>query len=295
MNGEVNYTYPLYRPPAEANNIIIQATHGCSYNNCSFCSMYKTKSYKVKDLQDVYQDIDVISKNYPDAHKIFLADGDALSLKTEHLIDILKYLQKSFSRLKRVSVYGSAQNILDKTQEELELLYENKLNLIYYGIETGSDTILKKITKGVDQKEIIESLNKVSKSGIKISATVILGLGGELYSNEHIEETAKLVNATTLNYLATLQLGIDDDARDNFYKHFNDFNALNDYQILDEQKKFIQLLNPSNKIIFRSNHASNALHLAGTLPKDKQKLLNEIDRALSVGDDALVPSIYRGF
>lgn len=291
----IQYSYPLYRPPAEADNVIIQATYGCSYNNCSFCSMYKTKSYKIRALEDVYKEIDNLSTAYPTAHKIFLADGDALSLPIEHLIQLLKYLQKSFTNLKRVSVYASAQNILALSKQELELLYANKLNLIYFGIETGSNLILKKITKGVSQSDMIEALNRASSAGIKISATLILGIGGNKYSQEHIQDSVELINATTVNYLSTLQLGLEDGAKDNFYKHFNDFTALDNSEILHEQKRFIELLNPSNKIIFRSNHASNALHLSGTLPKDKERLIEELEFAIEVGQSALVPARYRGF
>jgi len=291
----IQYNYPLFRPPAEANNLIIQVTLGCSYNNCSFCSMYKTKKYEVRKLEDVYKEIDIIARAYPDITKIFLADGDALAIQTKHLVSILQYLQNSFSKLRRVSVYASAQNILAKSQDELELLQENKLTLIYYGIETGSNSILKKITKGVEQGDIVKSLNLASDSGIKISATVILGIGGEKYSKEHIEETVKIINATRVNYLSTLQLGLEEDAKENFYKHFSDFTSLNDIQVLQEQKKFIKLLNPINKIIFRSNHASNALHLSGTLPKDKDRMLQEIDDALEVGASAFIPNELRGF
>lgn len=290
----INYDYPLFRPPAEADNIILQVTLGCSYNNCSFCSMYKTKNYQVKELSDIYKDIDSLATSYPTAHKIFLADGDALSLATNTLLEILKYLKQSFPKLRRVSTYASAQNILEKSENELKLLNENNLNLIYYGIETGNNIILKKITKGVSQSDIIKSLNKVPK-GMKISATVILGIGGKKYSHAHIEDTAKIINLTKVNYLSTLQLGIEDDAKDNFYKHFNDFIPLNDHKILDEQKRFLELLNPTNKIIFRSNHASNALHLSGTLPKDTSKLLEQLEIAIKMGADALVPKAFRGF
>lgn len=291
----IEYDYPLFRPPAEANNIILQVTLGCSYNNCSFCSMYKTKKYEVRELEDVYKEIDTIAKRYSDVTKIFLADGDALSLPSEHLLSLLKYLNKSFPRLRRVSLYASAQNILSKSKDELELLKEYKLNLFYYGVETGSDLILKKITKGVDQSEIIDSLNLATDSGVKISATVILGIGGELYSKEHIEKTAEIINKTRVNYLSTLQLGLEEDAKDNFYKHFNDFTPLSDLEIIQEQKKFIELLNPTNKIIFRSNHASNALHLSGTLPKDKERLIEELDVAMKIGQAAFVPNSLRGF
>ena len=291
----LEYSYPLYRPPAEADNIIIQATYGCSYNNCTFCSMYKTKSFEVRAIEDVFRDIDTLALLYPDARKVFLADGDALAVGTDYLLKLLTYLKQSFSKLRRVSLYASAQNILNKSSQELEELKQNGLNLIYYGVETGSDTVLKKITKGVNQSEIIESLNKASDAGLKISATVILGMGGTKYSDEHIKESAKIINATRVNYLSTLQLGLEEDAKEKFYKHFDDFQMLDDTQLLQEQKKFLELLNPTNRIIFRSNHASNALHLAGNLPREKERLIEELDNALSVGEMAFVPRMFRGF
>lgn len=290
----IKYDYPLFRPPAEAENIILQVTLGCSYNNCSFCSMYKTKKYQEKSLESIYKDIDIFVSHYPNAHKIFLADGDALGLPTDKLVLILEYLNKSFKKLRRVSTYASAQNLLEKSKEDLELLLSHKLNLIYYGIETGSDIVLKKITKGVNQNDIINSLNKVP-SGMKISATVILGIGGAKYTKEHIKDTAHTINNTTINYLSTLQLGLEEDVKDYFYKKFDDFILLDDMKILDEQKRLLEQLNPNNKIIFRSNHASNALHLAGTLNKDKARLIEELDNAINIGSKALIPDIFRGF
>lgn len=289
----LEYDYPLFRPPAEANNVILQVTYGCSYNNCSFCSMYKTKNYEVRDIDAVKQDIDALARLNPLATKVFLADGDALALDALHLLKILQYLQEKFVKLRRISLYASTQNLLNKSKEELELLVKNKLTLIYYGIETGSDVVLKKITKGVSQKEIIDSLNLASSAGFKISATVILGIGGEKYSKTHIEETAKVIKQTTPNYLSTLQLGLEDDAQENFYKHFKDFSPLSDVAVLKEQKYFLELLHPTNKIIFRSNHASNALHLAGTLPKDSDRLVQELALALEVGEGAFIPHGFR--
>jgi len=289
------YTYPLYRPPAEANNLIVQVTYGCSYNNCSFCSMYKDKKFTIKSFEDIKNDIDTLAINNPNTTKVFLADGDALTLDTSLLIKILKYLSEKFLRLKRVSLYASAQNILAKTDEELNLLYKHKLKLVYFGIETGDNTVLKKITKGVSKEDMIKALNKISKSSIKISGTVILGIAGKKYTQEHILNTADLINKTTINYLSTLQLGLDDDVIEKFYKHFDDFIPLNDLEILTEQKRFIELINPTNKIIFRSNHASNALHLAGTLPKDKEKLLDELNIVEELGEKALIPKHFRSF
>jgi len=286
------YRYPLFRPPAEANNIIVQVTYGCSYNNCSFCSMYKEKKFQTRKIEEIYKDIDVLASNYPSASRVFLADGDALTLDTEVLLKILKYLNSSFSKLRRVSLYASAQNILSKSSEELDSLYENNLKLVYFGIETGDNILLKKITKGVSQEDMIIALNKVSQSNMKISATVILGIGGKNYSKQHIKNTAEIVNKTTINYLATLQLGLEEDVQENFYKHFDDFIPLENMKMIHEQKKFIEQINPKNQVIFRSNHVSNSLHLSGTLPKDKEKLLKELEIVESIGESALIDSYW---
>jgi radical SAM superfamily enzyme len=291
----LDYDYPLYRPPAEADNLILQITYGCSHNGCSFCSMYKTKRFQVRDLDEIYKEIDHVSFSYPDIIKIFLADGDALAVDTEYLLKILKYLKKSFPKLRRVSAYGSTQNILSKSVEELKELKDNNLSLIYYGIESGDDELLKKINKGVDSKEIIGSLDMAAKAGIKVSATVILGLGGKEFSSRHIKNTAYIINNTKLTYLSTLQLGLEEDQKEKFYSRFESFTHLDDTEILKEQRVFISLLDPKNKVIFRSNHASNALHLAGNFPKDKDRLLLEIDEALAIGEGAYVPHLFRGF
>jgi len=291
----ISYNYPLFRPPAEAQSIIVQVTIGCSYNSCSFCSMYKTKKYRLRCLEDIYKDIDTLSNLNPKANKVFLADGDALSVDSDYLIEILKYLRVKFKCLRRVSSYASAQNILNKSSDELDSLYNHKLNLIYFGVETGNDIVLKKITKSVSQEEIIKSLNKASNSNIKISATVILGLGGSKYSMKHIQDSAKIINETNINYLSTLQLGLEDSIEEGFYKHFSDYKKQNDFEILEEQKNFLKCLKPKNRVIFRSNHASNALHLSGIIPRDNKKMICEIERALNEGKSAFVPNILRGF
>lgn len=277
----IDYDYPLYRPPAEADNLIIQATYGCSHNNCSFCTMYKSKKYEVRDINELYKEIDTLAALYPHTRKIFLADGDALALDTDYLVTLLQYLQKTFSKLTRVSLYATAQNLLAKSEGALELLQSHKLTLVYFGIETGSDKLLKKIAKGVNAQELIQAVDKASKAKIKVSATVILGLGGETYSKEHIEETAELINATKINYLSTLHLWLEDEVKERFLKPFDGrFIMLDDYQFLEEQKRFLELLSPSNNVIFRSNHVSNVLALAGTLPKDRDRLLEEVAFAI---------------
>lgn len=291
----IDYNFPLYRPPAEADNIIIQATLGCSHNRCSFCTMYKSKRYTVRPLEELEKEIALLSRCFPDANKVFIGDGDALALPTDHLAKLLRLLKTSFPRLSRVSLYATAQNFLEKSIDELKSLRAGGLSLAYFGIESGNDDLLKKIDKGVNSVQMIEALHRAHEAGIKISATVILGLGGEVYSDVHIADTARLINLAPITYLSTLQLGLEEDSSDRFYKRFESFIPLNYLQILEEQRRLISMIDPPQRVIFRSNHASNALHLAGTLPKDATRLINEIEEAMRIGEGALVPKWFRGF
>ncbi|PKN15477.1 MAG: radical SAM protein [Deltaproteobacteria bacterium HGW-Deltaproteobacteria-24] len=291
----IHYSQPLFRPPSEADNIILQITHGCSYNACTFCSMYETKVYEEKPLDEIYKDIDTLARYYPNAHKIFLADGDALAMNSENLLKVLAYLHQKFKRLRRISSYASVINLEHKSQAELEELYNAGLKLIYFGIETASNELLKRIQKGTSFEKMKEALNKASKAGIKISATVILGVGGKKYSHEHALKTAQLVNETTLQYLSTLQLGLQQTKEEQFYKKFDEpFEWLNDQEMLKEQLLFLENLHPNNAIIFRSNHASNSFALAGTLPKDKARFINELKHAIE-DERLLTPTWLRGF
>jgi len=273
----IEYHQPLYRPPAEANSIIIQATLGCSFNKCTFCTMYESKEFSIRLLEDVFKDIDKMVSFYSNANKMFLADGDALACKTEHLVKILEYAYSKFPKLRRVSIYASAFNLHDKSLEELKLLKEKGLTLIYYGIESGSFEVLKRIQKPISSSKMIEGLNKAFEAGMKTSVTVILGVAGKKYSNLHIEESAKILNQIKITYLSTLQLMLESHTKEKFVKNFDgEFELLNTKEMLEEQKYFLELLNPINKVIFRSNHVSNSLALAGTLPKDKDRLVDEV-------------------
>jgi len=288
------YDLPLYRPPAEADNIIIQATLGCSFNQCSFCAMYRSKQYSERPLDAVFADIHQAAAQWPDAHRVFLADGDALALPTAHLLLILRELANVLPRLARVSCYATPANIQRKSADELALLQQHKLNLLYFGLESGSDLILKKITKGATQRRIIEVLTKAHASGMKVSATVILGLGGSIHSDEHIDGTIALLNSAPVTYLSTLQLYLDESIEAEFHKKFDEpFEALDDFAILGEQERLISGLNPPQPVVFRSNHASNALALAGNLPRDREKLLLNLREAIA-GVRPLRPQFMRG-
>lgn len=293
-----DYHEPVFRPPAEANSFILQVSLGCSYNKCSFCSMYETKTFEVRPLKDIFEEIDMMSQ-YSDIRRVFLADGDAMACDTDFLVEILHYLKKSFYKLQRVSSYASPYNLLEKSQEELNLLRENGLSLVYYGIESGNQELLKYINKPMKPEKMVEGLNKATHANMKISVTVILGLGGKHLTVQHINDSAKLVNECEhINYLSTLQLGLSPSKEDNFFKRFEAKNSLfefcSDEEMLEEQKRFIAQINPKKPIIFRSNHASNALPLKGTLPKDKEGLLEVLNEALE-DHSKLRPKFLRGF
>ena len=288
------YDMPLFRPPSEGDNLIIQATLGCSFNQCSFCAMYRSKQYVARPVTEVFADIRNAAAGWPDAQRVFLADGDALALPTEHLLTILRELASALPNLTRVSCYATPGNIQRKSAEDLALLREHKLNLLYFGIESGSDLILKKITKGATQRRMAEVLHKARDSGMKVSATVILGLGGTQHSDEHIDGTIALLNSAPVTYLSTLQLYLDASVEEEFYRKFGEpFEMPDDLAILKEQERLISGLNPPQPVIFRSNHASNALALAGNLPRDKDKLLLQLREAMA-GNRSLRPHFMRG-
>jgi radical SAM superfamily enzyme YgiQ (UPF0313 family) len=291
----IDYDMPLWRPPSEGRNLIIQATIGCSFNRCSFCAMYRTKTFRARPLDEVFADIERARRAWPQAHRVFLADGDALVLPVEDLHRILDKLAESFPNLARVSSYALPANLIKKSVEELESLAARKLNLLYYGIESGSHDILKRITKGASPRAMIEGLGKARDAGMKVSATVILGLGGRQYWREHVDATAALVGEAAPTYVSTLQLGLEPIVRDEFLQKFREpFEFQDDAGILEEQARFIAAIEPAGPIIFRSNHASNALALAGTLPKDRERLLSEI-AAAQAGQLALRPAWTRGY
>lgn len=291
----IPYDMPLFRPPAEAQSVIVQVTLGCSYNRCAFCSMYKDKKFQERSLEAIFADIDAIALTFPNARRVFLADGDALVMPTNTLVAILEYLHKAFPTLARVSTYASIQNLLEKSVEELELLRAHKLSLLYVGIETGSQKLLDMINKGAQVSDVKAGFERASAARMKVSATVILGLGGQALSHEHVHQTAKLINEVEIRYLATLQLGLEESRKKNFFKGFEGkFLWQDDEAILEEQREFIKALNPVKPVVFRSNHASNALALAGNLPKDKKRLISEIEYALD-HEELLRPDYMRGF
>lgn len=293
----LSYNEPLYRPPSEGRNLIIQATLGCSFNHCTFCAMYKTKTFRARAREEVFADIALAAQMWPTASRVFLADGDALALPTDELAAILDELARRFARLERVSCYATPINLNRKSPEDLKRLRKKGLTLVYVGVESGSADILARIRKGASPDKIVSALDRAHDAGIAVSATLILGLGGRRLWREHIEGTAALVDRAPPDFLSTLQLRLAPDEVDVFVSRFErdatPFEPQDDSGILDEQHLLLGGVNPPRPVVFRSNHASNCLPLAGTLPQDCADLV-AIVAAARAGSPVLRPEFVRG-
>ena len=273
----LNYAEPVYRPPSEAKSLIFQVTVGCSFNECSFCDMYRNKEYSERSWDEVKAEIDLMAKQLPDTTRIFLADGDALNLSTDYMVKIVEYLYNNFQKLERVSCYAMPMNLLKKTPEELKKMNEAGLNMLYLGIESGSDIILKKITKGATSETIIRACRKAIENGFTLSCIIILGLGGKTYSQEHIKETARVVNASSPHYLGTLTLILETGVKEEFLTKFGEkFHPINDDEALVELQNLVEQIDVKEKMIFRANHGSNAYNIGGTFPDEKNVILEKI-------------------
>ena len=273
----LNYAEPVYRPPSEAKSLIFQVTLGCSFNQCSFCDMYRNKEYSEKTWDEAKAEIDLMAKQLPDTTRIFLADGDAINISTDYMVQIVEYLYNSFPKLERVSCYTMPMNLLKKTPEELKKMREAGLKMLYLGIESGSDIILKKITKGATAESIIRACRKAIETGFTLSCIIILGLGGKTHSKEHIKETARVVSASSPHYLGTLTLILETGVKQEFLTKFGEeFHPINDEEALIELHDLVEQIDVKEKMLFRANHGSNAYNIAGTFPDEKNAMLKKI-------------------
>jgi len=291
----LNYDAPLYRPPSEARSLIFQVTLGCSFNECSFCDMYRSKEYSERPWDEIKLEIDLMAKHLPNTRRIFLADGDALNLDAKYIVKILKYLREKFPVLERISCYAMPMNILKKTNDELEMMHDAGLDMLYLGIESGSDVILKKVTKGAIAKTIIKSVNKAKDAGYIMSCMVILGLGGRTYSKEHIRGTAEVISACSPDYVGALTLYLENGIMQEFLDKFGEsFIRINDDEALEELRDLISQIETKGEIVFRANHGSNAYTIKGTFPQDKQDMLDKIEW-MREHPEAVRPQGLRGF
>ncbi len=280
----------VFRPPSEANSFILRATVGCSHNACAFCSMYRGVRFRIRPQEELAGIIHEASRRWPEIRRVFLGDGNALVLPAEQLLHILDMLRRSFPKLSRVTCYGGPRDILNKTPEELAALRQAGLQIIYLGIESGDDEVLRAIGKGVDSAAMIAAGQKVMASGIKLSAMVILGLGGKARSREHALNTARTVSAISPTMLSALTLMLHKGTPLRQAADRGEFSPLSPLELLQELQLLIEHCEVASPCIFRSNHVSNLLPLAGTLPQDKAALLGDIGEMLEICRDRTLPS-----
>ncbi|QHI73060.1 radical SAM protein [Aminipila terrae] len=276
----MRYEGNIFRPPSEAYSLIVQVTIGCTHNKCTFCSMFKDKEFRVRNVQEVLEDLDMARKYYRHVEKIFLADGDALCLSTHKLLTILEHIKKVFPECKRVGAYGTPQDVLIKSPEELIQLRKRGLGIIYIGAESGSQKVLESVNKGVTREQIIEAVKKIEAVGIKASVTFISGLAGPENMEEHALETASMISQMEPSYVGLLTLMVEPAAP--IYKEIQEgrFKILSAEEVLGETALMLKNINVTKNCVFRSNHASNYVSLKGDLPQDKERMMNQLKRAM---------------
>lgn len=278
-----DYDTPVFRPPSEADSFILRVTRGCAHNSCTYCNMYRgVKFEKLSDEQIMRQIAIAYSVDRDGVRKVFLADGDALVLPTERLLKILYTLKKYFPNLEKVSSYAAPGDILRKSVDELKQLREAGLQLLYYGMESGDSQTLKDIRKGVNGEQSIEVGKRVRAAGMDLSIMIILGIAGVPSSERHALATAHAINEIKPNYLSALSLMLyrGSELKDQFER--GEFTPLPPYGLMEELKVIVEHLDlpETEHMVFRSNHVSNYIRLAATLPRDKDLLLKDIDRSI---------------
>jgi len=289
----MRYEGQIYRPPSEADSYILQATIGCSWNHCTYCDMYRDKSFRVRDLDETLEDIRTAGRRLGDkVTKVFVADGDALVLDLEHWEAILTACRDAFSHLKRVSAYATAINLNEKSPDQLERLRELGLSLLYMGPETGDDVTFKRIAKGSNFEEHVQAAKRAHDAGIKVSAIFLLGAGGTERTEEHAEGSAKLITEMDPEFVSVLTLTIIPGTPIAKMQAQGKFTLPSVTRMLEELRTMVSQAAPTNAI-FRTNHASNYLPLAGRLPQDRERIVAVLDKAVA-GNIPLRPERSRG-
>lgn len=275
----MRYEGIVYRPPSEARSLIVQVTIGCAHNTCTFCNMYKAKDFRVRSMEEIMEDLKEAHDSYGAyVQKVFLADGDALVLQTEKLLEILKAVRELFPNCTRVASYGTAQDILRKSEEELKSLQKAGLGIVYVGAESGDDEILASICKGVTAEELKAAGQKLKRCGIQTSVTLISGLGGRSKVKEHARSCAELISAMNPEYASFLTLRLYEGTPMYDDVVTGRFERITADEIVDEMKIFLEHVD-SPGTVFRTNHASNYVVLAGNLNEDIPSMLAQLDEA----------------
>lgn len=276
----VRYKGKVYRPPSEAYSLIIQVTYGCSHNRCAFCDMYDDKHFAMRPMEEIREDFEQARRVYRRVERVFLADGDALMRKTDDLVQILGLIYGLFPECQRVTCYASPTSLQIKSEEELRLLREKGLKMVYMGLESGCDAVLKRMDKGHTAAQIIAAGQKARRSGLQLSVTAISGLGSRELWREHAVETAQAFNAMNPEYIGLLTLMVEPGTPLEKWVREGSFYVLKPVEVMQEMELFLQHIDSPGSV-FRMNHASNYLTLKGTLNQDRERLLQQVRQGLA--------------
>ncbi|GGY62242.1 radical SAM protein [Marinobacter zhanjiangensis] len=290
----INYVEPVFRPPSEANSLILPVTNGCSWNKCTFCEMYTDpqKKFRARDEDEVLEEIRKCGERLI-VQRVFLADGDAMILPTKRLLRILEAIREHLPDVHRVTSYCLPRNLKRKSVAELKELHDAGLHMLYIGAESGDDEVLRRVNKGETYESTRDALLKIGEAGIKRSVMVLNGLGGKSLSEQHAVNSAKLMNDTQPEFLSTLVVSFP-QGMERYKEQFPDFEPLDQHELFLEAQKLLENLELDHTI-FRSDHASNYLVLKGTLGRDKERMLEQVRTAISTPERArLRPEWVRG-
>ena len=292
----VRYVEPVFRPPSEAESLILPVTDGCSWNRCTFCEMYTApqKRFRPRGEEEVLESIRRCGETFgSNVRRVFLADGDAMTLSTRRLAAVLEAIRRHMPAVRRISSYCLPRNLRKKTAEELKELAALGLSLVYVGAESGDDEVLARVNKGETFASTLEALQKLGEAGIKRSVMILNGLGGQALSQQHAANSAALMNAAQPEFLATLVVSFP-MGEERLRANFPGWEPLNVLGLMQEMEAFLSALE-LKRTVFRSDHASNWLILKGTLGADKPRLLAELRAAIASPETArLRPAWARG-
>ncbi|MDF7800526.1 radical SAM protein [Pontiellaceae bacterium B1224] len=275
-------SHSLFRPPSEANSLIIRIQDGCPWNQCTFCGMYKGVNARFRSLEEIELGIEAARKEYPSARRIFLADGDVMALSFNKLQTILGMLNDRFPRLSRVNIYANGNSILQKTDAELQALRSLKLNTLYMGLESGHEETLRAVKKRETAVEMIKAGRRAQANGLKMSVMILTGLGGKKNRQMHAAATADALNRMQPRLLSALRVIPIPGTELYEQEQTGDFEQVTEFQALEELKEMIQGLELESTV-FRANHSSNILPMEGRFPKDKDRLIDELGTLLASG------------
>nr|WP_282451038.1 radical SAM protein [Marinobacter bryozoorum] len=290
----IHYVEPVFRPPSEANSLILPVTNGCSWNKCTFCEMYTApqKKFRAREEDEVLEEIRKCGERMI-VQRVFLADGDAMILPTHRLLKILEAIREHLPDVHRVTSYCLPRNLKRKSVSELRELHDAGLHMLYIGAESGDDEVLRRVNKGESYESTKDALLKIGEAGIKRSVMILNGLGGKSLSDQHAVNSARLMNDTQPEFLSTLVVSFP-QGMERYKQQFPDFEPLDQQELFLEAEKLLENLE-LNQTIFRSDHASNYLVLKGTLGRDKDRMLEQVRTAIHTPEQArLRPEWMRG-